>query len=133
MPSSAVWVVDDDEDDQLFIRSAFEQGEPPITVSSLFDGTELLPMLTQCTSLPRLILLDINMPRKNGFEALRELRAIDAYADLPVVMLTTSSDADDRERALKLGANYFLTKPLSQEQLREMAIKLISQWKLAQI
>ena len=131
MLPSTVWVVDDDEDDQLFIRAAFEKGTPPITVFGLTDGVELLPKLASCSKLPRLILLDINMPLKNGFETLRDLRAIPAYATLPVVMLTTSSHGDDRNRAFALGANHFLTKPLSQEQLQAMATALTSQWLLA--
>lgn len=130
MNASTVWVVDDDEDDQLFIRSAFENGEPPVEVFLLNDGVELFPKLAECTELPRLILLDINMPRKNGFETLAELRAIPAYADLPVVMLTTSSAHSERERSLALGANQFLTKPLSYDQLRIVAQELSKQWKL---
>ncbi|QDK81594.1 response regulator [Spirosoma sp. KCTC 42546] len=125
-----VWIIDDDEDDQLFIRYAFLDGEPSISVLSLSDGVDLLPRLAECVELPRLLLLDINMPLKNGFETLKELRSIPAYAQLPVVMLTTSSDEDDRQRCLSLGANQFLTKPLTYEQLREMAQELSSNWEL---
>lgn len=131
MTTSTVWVVDDDEDDQLFIRAAFENGEPSVKVLILNDGAELLPKLRECSKLPRLILLDINMPRKNGFETLKELRAIPDYADLPVVMLTTSSAQHEHERSLALGANQFLTKPLSFDQLRVVAQELNKQWKLA--
>ena len=126
-----VWVVDDDEDDQLFIRSAFMDAHPPVTVLTLGDGNELLPMLAQCDELPRLILLDVNMPRKNGFETLSELRQLPDFADLPVVMLTTSSNEEDRRRSLALGANYFLTKPLSYERLKELAQELSQEWALS--
>ena len=126
-----VWIVDDDEDDQQFIRSAFLDGEPPVHVLSLSDGEELLPILAKCAELPRLLLLDINMPLKNGFETLKELRSIPAYAELPVVMLTTSSAEDDRQRSLLLGAIGFLTKPLSYDQLRQLAQQLSQQWALA--
>ncbi|MVM33831.1 response regulator [Spirosoma sp. HMF4905] len=128
--SPTVWIVDDDEDDQQFIRSAFWDGEPPISVLSLSDGEELLPMLADCIEVPRLILLDINMPRKDGFETLQELRNLYSYTDLPVVMLTTSSNEDDRKRSFRLGANQFLTKPLTYEQLREMAQALSKNWEL---
>lgn len=126
-----IWIVDDDEDDQLFIRTAFMNSRPSVTVLTLGDGDELLPRLSQCAVLPRLILLDINMPRKNGFETLKELRSVPNFADLPVVMLTTSSDEEDRQRSLAAGANHFLTKPLTQEQLRQLAQELSRQWELS--
>ena len=126
----SVWIVDDDEDDQLFIRAAFGDGTPSISTLSLIDGEELLPTLAACQKLPQLILLDINMPRKNGFETLNELRSVAAYAHLPVAMLTTSSDEEDRQRCLDLGANLFLTKPLTYQQLRELAQQLSRQWAL---
>jgi len=126
-----VWVVDDDEDDQLFIRSAFMDSQPPITVLTLSDGDELLPMLSECVELPRLILLDVNMPRKNGFETLEGVRSVADFAHLPVVMLTTSSDEEDRKRSLALGANHFLTKPLTHEQLRQLAQELTREWALS--
>lgn len=130
MPTPTVWIVDDDEDDQLFIRSAFQDGKPSISVLSLYDGSELVPKLIQADALPRLILLDINMPLKNGFETLKELRSLVAFATLPVVMLTTSSDDGDRQRCLALGANRFMTKPLTYTQLRELAQDLSQQWAL---
>lgn len=130
-PTATVWVVDDDEDDQLFIRSAFRDAHPAVAVLTLSDGDELLPTLVQCDELPRLILMDVNMPRKNGFEALKELRSVPDFADLPVVMLTTSSADEDRRRSLALGANYFLIKPLSYERLKVLAQELSREWELS--
>ena len=126
-----VWVVDDDEDDQLFIRSAFLTGQPAINVLTINDGDELLSKLSECTELPRLILMDVNMPGKNGFDALKELRSVAAFADLPVVMLTTSSNEADRKRSLALGANQFLTKPSAQQQLRDLTQELSRKWELS--
>ncbi|HLK98169.1 MAG TPA: response regulator [Hymenobacter sp.] len=127
----SVWIVDDDEDDQLIIQSAFGDADLSIKVLLLNDGTELLPKLDECTELPRLILLDVNMPRKNGFETLKELRSIPAFADLPVIMLTTSADKADRERSLSLGATRFLTKPLTYPQLKALTQELSQQWQLS--
>ncbi|CAN5535353.1 response regulator [soil metagenome] len=126
----SVWLVDDDEDDQRLICSAFLEGDPSIQIRTLNDGEELLPALVNCPKLPLLILLDINMPRQNGFETLTELRNIPAFSDLPVIMLTTSSADEDRQRSLALGANQFLTKPLSYKQLRYMAQALSQEWAL---
>ena len=130
MTTPTLWVIDDDEDDQLFIRSAFEQNDPPISVLVLDDGDELLPKLSGCAQLPKLILLDVNMPRSNGFETLEKLREVPRFADLPVVMLTTSSSRYDCERSMALGANHFLTKPHCYEQLKQMVKELSQKWQL---
>lgn len=126
-----VWIVDDDEDDQLFIRAAFLNGQPAVNTLPISDGAGLLPILLKSAELPRLILLDINMPFKNGFETLKELRSISKFADIPVIMLTTSSDDADRQRCLELGANDFLTKPLRHQQLRDMAQSISEKWELS--
>ncbi|GAB4047431.1 response regulator [Spirosoma litoris] len=127
----SVWIVDDDEDDQLFIRSAFKETHEPIHVRTLTDGDELLPQLTNCEELPSLILLDINMNRQDGFETLNQLRNAPSFAHLPVVMLTTSSDKSDWQRSLALGANQCLTKPASYKQLVHMVKGLTEDWALA--
>lgn len=127
----SVWVVDDDEDDQLFIQSAFEDTGKPIYVLPLNDGDQLLPQLATCDTLPRLILLDINMGRQNGFDTLAQLRKASTFAHLPVVMMTTSSDNADRQRSLSLGANQFLTKPTTYKQLVSLVTKLTEDWELA--
>lgn len=125
-----VWVVDDDEDDRLFISSAFKDTKRSIRVLTLADGDQLLPRLTDCKKLPQLILLDINMTRQNGFETLRQLRSTPTFAHLPVVMLTTSSDHTDRHRSLALGANQFMVKPNTYNQLVKMVKGLAEEWAL---
>jgi CheY-like chemotaxis protein len=128
---SPVWVVDDDEDDRLFISSAFEDTQQPIRVLTLTDGDQLLPKLATCRKLPQLILLDINMRRQNGFDTLTQLRSTPTFAHLPVVMLTTSSDNSDLQRSLALGANQFMTKPANYNQLVTLVKGLAEQWALA--
>jgi CheY-like chemotaxis protein len=131
--NSTVWVVDDDEDDRLFIRSAFGETQQPIDVLTLNDGDQLLPTLADCAALPRLILLDINMVRQNGFETLAQLRSTPTFAHLPVVMLTTSTDSSDCRQSLALGANQCLTKPANYKQLVAMVKNLSEQWELAEL
>ncbi|GAB3551375.1 response regulator [Spirosoma fluminis] len=126
-PVPPIWVVDDDEDDRLFIRSAFKSITPPIDVLVLTDGEELLSTLAAHEELPQLVLLDINMPYQNGFDTLRQLRTSQKYADLPVIMLTTSSSEDDRQRSLALGADQFVTKPASFTQLIALTQQLAQQ------
>lgn len=130
VPASAmsIWVVDDDEDDRLIIRAAFSDTQRSIQIRTLTDGDQLLPQLTNCDTLPRLILLDINMARQNGFDTLAQLRSMPIFAHLPVVMLTTSSDVSDQQRSLALGANQYLTKPASYDQLVILLEGLTEQW-----
>ena len=123
-----VWIVDDDDDDQVFIQSAFEENTPSIQVLPLTDGYQLLTRLQKAESLPRLIILDVNMPGMSGFDTLLQLRNTPAYADLPVVLMTTSSDPDDQARGLALGANQFLTKPNTYQQLSSITQLLTRQW-----
>jgi CheY-like chemotaxis protein len=76
------------------------------------DGQQALEYLRGADRRPDLILLDLNMPRMNGRDVLRELRADPALCRIPVIMLTTSSADDDVESSYALGANCFITKPI---------------------
>jgi CheY-like chemotaxis protein len=125
-----VWIVDDDDDDKYLFEMAFKQLIPPVSIRLFNDGEEMMPALIQSDSLPSLIILDLNMPRLNGFEALKQLRAEPAYQDVPVVVLTTSSDYSDRDRAKQLGANGFLTKPPTLELTLKLFKQLVQEWKL---
>jgi CheY-like chemotaxis protein len=127
-PTASVWVVDDDEDDRLIIQSAFKDIDRPISVLTFTDGDQVLPKLVNCDQLPQLILLDINMARLNGFETLLQLRSTPEFSHLSVVMLTTSSEASDRQQSLALGASQCLTKPTSYRQLVALISKLTEQW-----
>lgn len=131
MPNSPlVWIVDDDLDDQFLLETAFKRVIPPVRIKHLNDGDDLVPHLEQASELPRLILLDLNMPRKNGFDTLTQLRSIRAYQDLPVVVLTTSTAVEDREKSLRLGANDFVSKPSRQDQVVALLQQLILAWRL---
>ncbi|GAB4019440.1 response regulator [Spirosoma migulaei] len=129
--SPHVWIVDDDTDDQYLFEQAFKTLVPPILIRSLYDGEELLPALEQSDALPDLVILDLNMPRLNGFEALQLLRAEPLFQELPVVVLSTSSVEQDRERALQLGANGFLTKPPTLDRILALFGQLVQDWQLS--
>lgn len=126
--NSAVWVVDDDQDDQFLLQVAFKNFEPPIHIKQLYDGEELLPSLEETSSLPKLVLLDLNMARQNGFETLQHVREIPQYQTLPIIILTTSSAESDKMRSVQLGADGFLTKPLSNDETVRMLKMLASEW-----
>ncbi|WP_266368097.1 response regulator [Tellurirhabdus rosea] len=123
-----VWIVDDDEEDVLLIRAAFETAAPHVLLRTLFDGEDLLPQLEATPAQPGLILLDLNMRRMGGMEALRWIRASEGYNHLPVVMMTTSSSPADRSRSATLGANDYHTKPESFHDLIQLVARLTHQW-----
>jgi CheY-like chemotaxis protein len=129
-PNHSVFIADDDEDDRLLLQIAFRQHSPECHLVFAQDGLALLDALAQASSEPCLIILDLNMPRLNGFEALQLLRDSSVYGHLPIVILTTSSQPLDRQRAYALGANEFLTKPLSQALLGQTVCQLRDTWHL---
>lgn len=115
-----IYLVDDDEDDRLLLRQAFQQHTTPCQIDEFIDGVGVIDRLTQTTTgaYPNLILLDLNMPRMDGFATLKVIKENDAWQLIPVVVLTTSDDTHDRRRAAELGADDYLVKPPSYSQLR---------------
>ena len=126
-PRKAVTILmaDDDADDRDFARSAMEEGRLANDLRFVEDGEELLDYLyrrgryadPKDSPRPGLILLDLNMPRKDGREALREIKSDPALRHIPVVVLTTSKTEEDILRSYDLGANCFITKPVTFEGL----------------
>lgn len=130
-PSYCVFVADDDEDDRFLLRLAFQQQSPQSLVLFAVDGLDLLSALAESPLHPCLIILDLNMPRLNGLEALEALRQVETYRETPIVILTTSGDALYRQQAYDLGANDYLVKPLNLDSLLETVSKLVADWDLA--
>ena len=108
-----VVLADDDPDDQFMIRRALGRCCPGLAVHGVRDGLELMDYLQGrlCAELPRLVLLDLNMPRMDGREVLHALRMDPLLGSLPVVVLTTSVEKGDRRGAAELGASAFVSKP----------------------
>ncbi|RZM26899.1 MAG: response regulator [Pedobacter sp.] len=127
--SKFILLVDDDEDDQLFFREQLYKHAPTYQVVTLSNGEELLADLAQCQELPELILLDVNMPLMDGFEALSQIRAIEAYRQIYIVMITTAGRELERHKALFLGANQFMVKPTSVKESDELMQRLIARWR----
>ncbi|AFZ31200.1 response regulator receiver protein [Gloeocapsa sp. PCC 7428] len=116
-----ILMADDDEDDCMLAREAFSESRLANDLHFVRDGEELMDYLYQrgkyavANSAPRpgLILLDLNMPRKDGREALKEIKADPSLRQIPVVVLTTSKAEEDIYRSYDLGANSFITKPVT--------------------
>lgn len=108
---------DDDADDRLLLQEAFEENNLKCTLYFVEDGVELLDYLEQNGTVPSLILLDINMPRKDGKQILQEIKSSIQWRHIPVIMFTTSKSPEDIRKCYDLGANSFIVKPSSFENL----------------
>ena len=133
---SIILVADDDEDDQLFTKEAFEENEFDIEVKFVNDGLELLDYLknrnkysnNDISNRPSLILLDLNMPKMDGREALKEIKSDPELKLIPVVALTTSKAQQDVLKSYELGVNSFITKPVTLNAFLEIARTLGHYW-----
>ncbi len=129
-------MVDDDPEDILLIREAIKEIAPNIKFRSVNNGQELMEYLSLATGsaknaknpCPEIILLDLNMPKKNGFEALDEVKSDLALKDIPVVVLSTSTSRDDVNRSYKLGANTFIQKPQTYDELLTVMSQAMNYW-----
>jgi len=112
----SVLLVEDDPGDALMVREALETYAPETDIAAVVDGVDALRYLRQedefaDTPRPDLVLLDLNMPRKDGRAVLAEVKADRDLCTIPVVVLTTSSAARDIRHSYELHANAYVTKP----------------------
>lgn len=115
-----ILLADDDEDDRLFFREAFDEIKINTKVETVNDGVELMDYLNRPgITLPHILFLDLNMPRKNGMDCLRELKRIDYLKDIAVVIYSTSASDEDIEETFVQGANVYLKKPNDFKTLRK--------------
>jgi CheY-like chemotaxis protein len=130
-----ILMADDDEDDILLTQKALQKGKLLNTLYSVRDGEELLDYLLRRGAFtdepaprPGIILLDLNMPKKDGREALREIKAHAELKDIPIVIFSTSKAEEDIYRSYQLGVNSFITKPVTFEALIEVMQMLGKYW-----
>lgn len=131
-----ILLAEDDPGDQMLIRKAFTDESADCRINIVEDGDELVDYLSHAGAYsdkdvsprPRLILLDLNLPKKDGREALGEIKADSDLRRIPVVILTTSDQQADIIQCYDLGANSFITKPSSFDGLTAMAREIQSYW-----
>jgi len=130
-----ILLADDDPDDRQLTRDAFAENRLANMLNTVEDGEELMEYLQRRgrytdqkdVPLPGLILLDLNMPRKDGREALKEIKADPNLRRIPIVVLTTSKAEEDILRTYDLGVNSYITKPVTFKSLVEL-IKLLGRY-----
>ncbi|MGI9512133.1 MAG: response regulator [Anderseniella sp.] len=131
-----ILIADDDEDDLMLIADAFEESRLKNPIDFVKDGEELMLYLrkegpyadTDDIPLPGIILLDLNMPKKDGRTALKEIREDPKLRNIPIVVLTTSKSEEDILKTYDLGVNSFITKPVTFDRLVDVVKVLRQYW-----
>ncbi len=130
-------IAEDDEDDYMLTLEALSEAGITSQVTWVKDGEELMEYLSDCdldknssTGKPRpgLILLDLNMPKKDGREALQEIKGNAGLRKIPVVVLSTSKSESDIDHSYELGVNSFIQKPVRFNEFVEMVSVLSKYW-----
>jgi len=138
MPNHEIMILmaDDDDDDFLLTKKALKKSKLLNTLRRVKDGEELMDYLKRRHEYehdknwerPGVILLDLNMPRKDGREALKEIKSDPDLRGIPVVIFTTSKAEEDIYRSYRLGVNSFITKPVTFENLIKVMQALGNYW-----
>jgi two-component system response regulator len=126
-----ILIADDDEDDRFLVKSALEDCQITCSVKYVENGVEVINYLENGRAefhKPSLILLDLNMPKKDGREALREIKNNPELRSIPVIILTTSKAAEDVNLCYGLGANGYIVKPNSFSELANTLKILTKFW-----
>lgn len=120
-----IYMADDDDDDRYFMRQSLQKVYPSVTIVEAEDGSELINLLDTWSQEPapqpvHLILLDMNMPRMNGLEALKTIKANPLLRHIPTVILSTSAEPTQMATAYQNGASRYIKKPASYSQLDQI-------------
>ncbi|HTF18488.1 MAG TPA: response regulator [Chryseolinea sp.] len=123
----SVFLADDDDDDCVLFQDAMNEVARDHELVIAYDGQELLEVLeARVPPEPRVIFIDLNMPRKNGIECLQEIKRMEKLKDIPVVILSTSSQADSIETAYAHGADRYVTKPGTYAMLKKTIVTVLA-------
>jgi CheY-like chemotaxis protein len=125
--NKSLFLADDDIDDRMLFEDALNEIYTGVDLVMATDGQELMEKLQQrLPLLPSVVFLDINMPRKNGFQCLQEMRERTLLQDIPVVIISTSNEERIIEKSYSEGANYYICKPNSFEKLKQAIHDVLS-------
>jgi len=128
-----VMLIDDNDDDIVVLQEMFSRVIGASVAGVAFDGLEALEQLERtherAEKLPDVVLLDLNMPRMNGFEFLESLQSRPALSSIPIVVFSTSRRCEDVTRAYHLGAATYVAKPSDFSQLKVVVSSLVNYWR----
>ena len=128
-----ILVVEDDEVDVMTIKRAMKEIHVTNPVTVKWNGEEALEYLQGEKDLPGIILLDLNMPRMNGVEFLKHMRADERLKPIPVIVLTTSREEQDRVSSFNLGVAGYMIKPVDYLQFVEVIRAINLYWTLSEL
>ena len=127
----SILLADDDKDDCLLFKEALEELHIQTTLTTASDGEQLMEILTQTPDKPfHVLFLDLNMPRKNGFTCLKEIKQDKILKPLPIIIFSTSYDAHTADLLFKDGAAHYICKPAHFSELKKViqqALTLVTQ------
>jgi CheY-like chemotaxis protein len=129
-----ILIAEDDADDRYLLRSAFEENGYKDKLEFVENGVEMIEYLHKIVAgdndalMPRFILLDLNMPKKDGREVLKEIKQNSGLNKIPIIILSTTNNEQEMRRCYELGANSYITKPNSFESLIKTVAALRSYW-----
>jgi CheY-like chemotaxis protein len=128
-----ILMAEDDPEDQMFVRKAFREARSINVLACVNDGEELLQYLRRQgkyakAAPPDVLLLDLNMPKMDGMEALKEIKSDPDLKSIPVVILTTSAADEDIIRSYDLGASSYIQKPVTFEKMLEVVETIGKYW-----
>lgn len=121
-----IYLADDDEADCLLFKDALEELPVTVNLTTVHDGEQLMDLLTQKGNrLPDVLFLDLNMPRKNGFAALGQIKRDNKLLDLPVIVFSTANDQAKVKMVFRDAAHYYIRKPAKFSELKEVIYKAL--------
>ena len=132
LASKKILLLEDDIVDVMTVKRATKQLNIVNELVVKENGEEGLEFLRNTAELPGLIFLDINMPKMNGIEFLQELKKNEEWLQIPIVVLTTSKDQQDKLHTFKLGISGYMIKPISYELFKEMVVTIKNYWNFSE-
>src|SRR6476660_2942436 len=129
-----ILIAEDDADDRFLLKTAFEESGYKNTLKFVENGVELIKHLKEVTQrknndeFPGFILLDLNMPKKDGREVLKEIKENKIFKKIPVIVFSTTKNENEISKCYELGANSYVVKPLIFDELVKIIEGLCSYW-----
>ncbi|MEM5540890.1 MULTISPECIES: response regulator [unclassified Olleya] len=122
-----ITLADDDEDDRLFFTDAFDEIKITTRVKTFNDGVYLMDYLnSDDATLPNVLFLDLNMPRKSGLECLKEIKQNPKFKDIAIAIYSTSASEEDIENTFIQGANIYIKKPSDFKTLKKVLSEVVT-------
>ena len=106
-----VLLIEDDMDDVELLKEAFGDNNVEYEMEGIMEGDRVQPFIETAEYIPTIIIMDLNLPKTDGKEILKGIKATEAFKSIPLIVFSTSSSKEDIEYAYSLGANKFVTKP----------------------